>query len=1141
MNKLIALLLAALLIPACGSSSDSGSPPPPAPLMPVATAGEDFKALSSGTGEYYTNDFATAAGWTLTGLWAVDGSSAVAPGGAFRSAPSSLNYNNGIDFNSPPATLNKGTATSPVIDLSALGSPALVFWCNYDTETVDASKDKRSVQVSTDFTASPVVYLLNQQLAGTAVAPYQCAGMGTWHRHVIPLSRTWGMVQIRFGFDSVDGLNNGGNGWFIDDLAIMIRLSAKGSWDPAGGAVSYLWQQTGGVNTVTLSDPTSGETLFLPPSFIPPAAADLLEFTLSVTGANGTASTTVNVDVRDMMVTVPDTWFVGYGKPWTLTATVHGGSANFDYQWSGTEAWVGVPSSALTTLNSASATNSLSNTSPVLTDFQKFPDLATVGVLERTTQGRLQLRVQVTDGSSTPLQDESFVNFAVGPFADPVANENVALGEPIFFNGAATNSPSTTPPTGAITSWTWDVIVVPGGSAVTAASLKKQDKSDLAGATTERFVYFVPDKVGQYTLSVSQASAATTTLKVIDITCGTYIGIGGLTGTPPDPNKGECAACHGGQTSFLAPFAVSWKQTAHSKVMQELLDPAETFYAAVQAKGSWLNAFNFGSDFSIDSRNVGWSRPGPNPHNGWAERAANEGFVLKGATWPELVRKHPKTAGLSNVQCESCHGPGSEHAGDTTGIRKSYDANVCGRCHSDKYNLWEASAHGLPPIASPANRDTCNGCHTAQGYIVEMRAQENADPHPVLFSIANLSRPVLPAADQRGTTCQTCHEPHKLTVGRPAGGDDPQLRCYGNVKFRNDAVVNAGAAGNCFMCHQSRRDPRPGSLDANTRSNSHDSTAAEMLTAKNGAEFPGWVYNSSPHGIPSRFVVTPGGENRQCLACHHDVVPGPGGVGYGALGGHSFAMTQGDGLPISDYLIYNATTAAADKTFLITTPVLPTTPPPQFLRKVVPGDLIVLNGTPNTVLSVDNARQLTLVDPPPGVLTSWSLTSVKKYNAAACTQCHPMALDFKNLARGDYDGSGVLKSVQDEIAGLLAKVEARINLKLPELQAGATLVLPFSSKVQYLLAGKKYTFPGPNVPASESPISWFSLTPDQQADWNDLYQAAYNCAFVIHDGSNGLHNTGYAVNLLQSSFKNIHLSTDPLSGPPSPGAPYVPY
>src|SRR5262249_12850265 len=148
-------------------------------------------------------------------------------------------------------------------------------------------------------------------------------------------------------------------------------------------------------------------------------------------------------------------------------------------------------------------------------------------------------------------------------------------------------------------------------------------------------------------------------------------------------------------------------------------------------------------------------------------QALSEGFALPGATWSETVRKHPLTASRANTQCESCHGPGSEHAGDTAGIRKSFDALVCGRCHAQKQDVWDVSGHAdraSAPFKSAGGSASCNGCHTAQGLGVEMRAQQGTDPHPVLFAAANANRPVLPIEDRRTQTCQTCHDPHQNTI-----------------------------------------------------------------------------------------------------------------------------------------------------------------------------------------------------------------------------------------------------------------------------------------------------------------------------------------------------------------------------------------
>src|SRR5438876_86182 len=105
---------------------------------------------------------------------------------------------------------------------------------------------------------------------------------------------------------------------------------------------------------------------------------------------------------------------------------------------------------------SGDTTLSLSYTTPLLTDLQNFEDIAGVAVFECSTQGRLQLTITVTDGADS---DQDFVNFSPGPYADSVANENVAFGNPVFLNGAATNS------SGTITSWAWSG-TKPTGAAV---------------------------------------------------------------------------------------------------------------------------------------------------------------------------------------------------------------------------------------------------------------------------------------------------------------------------------------------------------------------------------------------------------------------------------------------------------------------------------------------------------------------------------------------------------------------------------------------------------------------------------------------------------------------------------------------------
>jgi len=170
----------------------------------------------------FANDVALT-NWTISSTdalvtWAVDGTPASMPGNAFFSAPSSLNYNNGIDYDTPGLP-NSGQATSPAITISGLPGARLKFFCNYETETAGTDHDNRFVQVSND---SFTTFLVNEQLStnpGSTLAG-GCAAMGTWHEHVIPLGGMTGPIKVRFLFDTVDaGLNNF-PGWFIDDFEI---------------------------------------------------------------------------------------------------------------------------------------------------------------------------------------------------------------------------------------------------------------------------------------------------------------------------------------------------------------------------------------------------------------------------------------------------------------------------------------------------------------------------------------------------------------------------------------------------------------------------------------------------------------------------------------------------------------------------------------------------------------------------------------------------------------------------------------------------------------------------------------------------------------------------------------------------------
>jgi len=116
------------------------------------------------------------------------------------------------------------------------------------------------------------------------------------------------------------------------------------------------------------------------------------------------------------------------------------------------------------------------------------------------------------------------------------------------------------------------------------------------------------------------------------------------------------------------------------------------------------------------------------------------------------------TPQLANVQCENCHGPGSNHVMDPIAFRlvRRLDSAFCGVCHQSCHGLcgenhhpqfeqWSGSAHASALgtlLAAPNAQDECLQCHSLDYRL----APETQKPGlwDALWSIE----------------CVTCHAPH---------------------------------------------------------------------------------------------------------------------------------------------------------------------------------------------------------------------------------------------------------------------------------------------------------------------------------------------------------------------------------------------
>ncbi len=165
----------------------------------------------------YQNIFDDNSGLTLNGLWAVDNTPAVPNGAPGASGGNNLNYNNGSDY----AGNNSGTARTPTINMTGVSAATMTFWCRYQTEDPGTNYDVRWIRI---FNATSGGQVYTGQFSQNAAAPLSCPSMSTWHQHswtTFPAAALDIPIQIEFFFNTVDGVANNYQGWFIDDLEII--------------------------------------------------------------------------------------------------------------------------------------------------------------------------------------------------------------------------------------------------------------------------------------------------------------------------------------------------------------------------------------------------------------------------------------------------------------------------------------------------------------------------------------------------------------------------------------------------------------------------------------------------------------------------------------------------------------------------------------------------------------------------------------------------------------------------------------------------------------------------------------------------------------------------------------------------------
>jgi len=360
-----------------------------------------------------------------------------------------------------------------------------------------------------------------------------------------------------------------------------------------------------------------------------------------------------------------------------------------------------------------------------------------------------------------------------------------------------------------------------------------------------------PDVAGVYNISatVTTSGSGVATLQMM-IIAGDYIGISG------------CSKCHlNGPSGTIFSMVKPWQATAHASI----------FTNNINGQGAQENGKPYPYTAECwGCHTVGFDTNATTPNAGFS----NLMDVLK---WTPPTVFQPGNfaampAGLQNVaniQCENCHGAGSNHAatgGDIRLVTASDTAGTCLQCHSEApYHpdglQWTNSAHAAT-TTDPAGNAECVGCHTSNGFVNRINGVG-----PVDLSYSAI-------------TCQTCHEPHGVTN---TSTNLHLVRTLAPVTLANGTkITTAGAGTLCMNCHQARVDAATyvASTPGSTYFGPHEGPQSDMLMGTNGFTY-GQEIPSSAHGDVAADT---------CVTCHMQS-PAATDPAIGLVGGHTFNMS----------------------------------------------------------------------------------------------------------------------------------------------------------------------------------------------------------------------------------------------------------
>jgi hypothetical protein len=477
-------------------------------------------------------------------------------------------------------------------------------------------------------------------------------------------------------------------------------------------------------------------------------------------------------------------------------------------------------------------------------------------------QGQLQIR---------PLTPQEVKDYGLTGIQTASGLSTVAVGQPAYFdliiNAAVTN--------GEVVSVTWSLTNTPAGSAAgltnspLGTNVPPYRMIERTAAKVGGRMMIRPDVPGQYTIKVSVVSLGTGSTNLTrTITAGTYIG------------AQTCALCHSGGLIASNTYT-PWSMTAHATAFQLAIDGQNTDHFSqncikCHAVGFDANTNANNGGFDDVAKQTGWVFPTTFTNGNWA-------------AMPTALKN------VANVQCENCHGPGSQHAfslGNTNFITVTTASGDCAQCHDSlnhhsKTTEWNNSRHAMATkTPSGPTRFNCVRCHTADGFAQFI---DHAGTSNVPYVTNTVYEPI---------TCAACHDPHDAS-------NPHQLRAANEYTLpEGTTITNAGFGALCMECHHSRNGSASNNITnyklglptwaGGSSFGVHDSTAGDMVEGVNGFTY-GKFIPSSTHSHVVKDV---------CVGCHMQPVVA-GDPAFTKAGGHTFSMTYS--------VVTNGVTTVVDK------------------------------------------------------------------------------------------------------------------------------------------------------------------------------------------------------------------------------------